>query len=158
MLSFRNGNILDSKADIIVQQVNCRGVMGAGLAKQIRAKWPCVYDEYCTLCQRRDPHDLLGTMQMVSTPDGTLVANCFGQLNYGYGQQHTDYEALRHALEQTADYAAAAGTPPLTIAIPNGIGCGLAGGDWHIVQGMLIDLFGDVSKYASLQVTVWLYR
>lgn len=36
------GNILDYKEDIIVQQVNCRGVMGSGLAKQIMNKYPSV--------------------------------------------------------------------------------------------------------------------
>ena len=34
------GDILQSDADIIVQQVNCRGVMGAGLAKQIASQYP----------------------------------------------------------------------------------------------------------------------
>ena len=30
---------------VICHQVNCCGVMGAGLAKQIRDKWPVVFDE-----------------------------------------------------------------------------------------------------------------
>lgn len=34
------GDILQSDADIIVQQVNCRDVMGAGLAKQIASQYP----------------------------------------------------------------------------------------------------------------------
>lgn len=40
------GDILQSDADIIVQQVNCRGVMGAGLAKQIASQYP----EEFTVC------------------------------------------------------------------------------------------------------------
>ena len=36
MVTFHNGNILDSGADIICHQVNCRGVMGSGVAKQIK--------------------------------------------------------------------------------------------------------------------------
>lgn len=31
---------------VICHQVNCCGVMGAGLAKQIRDKWPVVFDEF----------------------------------------------------------------------------------------------------------------
>ena len=34
------GDILRSDTDIIVQQVNCQGVMGAGLAKQIASQYP----------------------------------------------------------------------------------------------------------------------
>ena len=40
------GNILDYDKDIIVQQVNCQGVMGGGLAKQILMKYPEVPKEY----------------------------------------------------------------------------------------------------------------
>lgn len=35
---YKKGNILNTKCNIICQQVNCKGVMGAGLALQIRRK------------------------------------------------------------------------------------------------------------------------
>ena len=44
------GNLLDSSCDYICHQVNCQGIMGAGLAGQIRTHWPEVYEEYRTLC------------------------------------------------------------------------------------------------------------
>lgn len=34
------GNLLDAPFQFIAHQVNCRGVMGAGLAKQIKQKYP----------------------------------------------------------------------------------------------------------------------
>lgn len=44
------GNILTlptrNENTIICHQVNCRAAMGAGLARQIRDKWPVVFDEY----------------------------------------------------------------------------------------------------------------
>lgn len=40
------GDILDITEGIICQQVNCMGVMGSGLAKQIKYKYPRVYYEY----------------------------------------------------------------------------------------------------------------
>ena len=52
MIKYIKGDILNVTEGIIVQQVNCFGVMGAGLAKQIRDKWPSVYDtkiEFTTL-------------------------------------------------------------------------------------------------------------
>ena len=45
------GNILDAKADAILHQTNCKGVMGAGLALQIRNKYPDVYAKYRILCK-----------------------------------------------------------------------------------------------------------
>jgi len=38
MIKIINGNILDAKETFICHQVNCQGVMGAGLAKAIRNK------------------------------------------------------------------------------------------------------------------------
>lgn len=46
-IKFIDGNIFSrlsaSKPTYICQQVNCKGVMGAGLAMQIRSQWPVVY-------------------------------------------------------------------------------------------------------------------
>ncbi|WP_370956757.1 hypothetical protein AB3239_10910 [Bacillus subtilis] len=49
MIKIVKGNILDASEDIIVQQVNCKGVMGAGLAKAILNKYPNVKKEYQSL-------------------------------------------------------------------------------------------------------------
>lgn len=38
MIKTIEGNILDAEEDIICHQVNCKGVMGAGLAKQSKSK------------------------------------------------------------------------------------------------------------------------
>ena len=46
MITYKNGNLLESGCDIICHQVNCQKVMGSGIAKQIREKWPIVYYDY----------------------------------------------------------------------------------------------------------------
>ena len=47
IITFEHNNILESfNIDILCHQVNCQGVMGAGLAKQIRSKYPEVYEQY----------------------------------------------------------------------------------------------------------------
>lgn len=46
MIKKVDGNILETSEDIICHQVNCKGVMGAGLAKQIKSKYLNVYKEY----------------------------------------------------------------------------------------------------------------
>ena len=40
MIIDKIGDILHTEADVICHQVNCKGVMGAGLAKQIRNQIP----------------------------------------------------------------------------------------------------------------------
>ena len=46
MVEIVEGNLLESKCNIICHQTNCQKVMGSGIAKQIREKWPKVYEDY----------------------------------------------------------------------------------------------------------------
>ena len=43
---FEIGNLLDAPVDYICHQVNCQGRMGSGIAKQIKKRWPRVYEVY----------------------------------------------------------------------------------------------------------------
>ena len=97
------GDLLDATEDIIVQQVNCRSVMGSGVAKAIYTRWPEVKTEYHKFCRRStSPYDLLGKVQLIDVEPGRAVANVFGQLNYGRtaGKVYTDYVALTKAFDQ----------------------------------------------------------
>ena len=46
MIEIINGNIFKGDADIICHQVNTHGIMGAGIALQIKEKFPDVYAVY----------------------------------------------------------------------------------------------------------------
>lgn len=51
---YKNKSLLDLPPEIVIcHQVNCQGVMGAGLAKQIRIRWPEVYVDYKKLLKTR---------------------------------------------------------------------------------------------------------
>lgn len=46
MLKHIKGDIFESGAQVILHQVNCQGVMGSGVAKQVREKYPIVFEYY----------------------------------------------------------------------------------------------------------------
>jgi O-acetyl-ADP-ribose deacetylase (regulator of RNase III) len=125
---------------IMVQQVNCQGKMGSGLAKAIRDKYPMVYEQY------RAEYELevldLGYTSYIEVETDKYVANICGQKFYGYdGKRYTDYEALRTGLE---DVRMVAETLNLDVVIPYRIGCGLGGGDWDgVVLPMVEEIFKD---------------
>ena len=52
MIKHVKADIFTTDCDIIVHQVNCYGVMGAGIAKQVKERYPDVYDIYKSLCNR----------------------------------------------------------------------------------------------------------
>jgi len=148
-----NGNILGSGCNIIVQQVNCKGVMGSGLAGQIKKILPQVYKDYKKMCKTAnfEWEILKGT---VSTTRVMLdnryywICSIFGQDGYGRDKQYTDYAALSEGLSRVEMYG---NSKKMTIAIPYGIGCGLGGGDWEYVYQLLENKF---SNYAH-GVTLW---
>ena len=154
MIKVINGNILNCAENILCHQVNCMGVMGAGLAKQIRNNYPKVYSEYIKLLQwAKEEYERglsknkypLGSVQFVRIDDKKVVANIFGQLNYGRDKRYTNYEALQKGfygvLEAvTWDNSKMKG---YSIAIPYGIGCSLAGGDWNVVYKIIEKVFND---------------
>lgn len=153
MIKTAEGNILDAKEDIICHQVNCKGVMGAGLAKQIKSKYPNMYKEYKHLCTEQGDK-LLSSVQLITTNDGKTIANLFAQVGYGRKVKQTDYDALRSCLQSlkstvTNPHEAKNRT---SIAIPYGIGCGLAGGDWTIVEAMIEDVLGNY------EVTIYRFK
>lgn len=133
---FVEGNILSDANDelgrrvIVCHQVNCQGVMGAGLAKQIRTRFPQVFDQYVKACfNATQASDLLGRVQIVPVikEAGYSIANIFGQNRYGRNGCYTDYDALRKAFREIGRCEGA------VIRIPFKMGCGLGGGHWPTV-------------------------
>jgi O-acetyl-ADP-ribose deacetylase (regulator of RNase III) len=141
MIKIIKGNILYATEDIIAHQCNCQGIMGAGLAKQIRNKYPEVYESYKRYCNNTiDKSTLLGCTQFVNCFNGKCVANLFGQYGYGRDTQYTDYDALEFCLKKVNNKAI---QHKQSVALPYGLGCGLAGGDWNIVYRIIEEVFKD---------------
>lgn len=48
------GDILESKAQTLVNTVNCVGVMGKGIALEFKNRFPDMYQDYLERCQRHE--------------------------------------------------------------------------------------------------------
>lgn len=146
-ISFHKGDLIeDAKVDIVCHQTNCQGVMGAGIAKQIRNTWPRVFGQYKLYCMkaRAEGNSPLGSCQLVYADEekSRIVANLFGQEYYGRGKLQTDYEALRKALHALATNGFVVQNK-FSIGFPYLIGCALGGGDWDIVLPIIEEEFKD---------------
>ena len=133
----RKGDITKAESGLILHQVNCQGVMGAGVARAIRNKWPEVYTEYTEFC---DTHygshgdGLLGSFSITPVKHNIWVGNLFGQKFFGRGQRYTSYDALDSSLKLAADWCNSHCVTD--IHFPQ-IGCGLGGGEWWIVENLI---------------------
>ena len=150
MIIHKIGNILECAERILVQQVNCMGVMGKGLALQIKNKWPAVYIDYMNMTHKYKDKALnkmlLGTYLASGTKDMSdkIVLNIFGQYDYnhmsGLSKCHTDYMALTSAFKKiNEEYNGQ------EIAFPYRFGCGLAGGDWDYVQYLMVTCMPNIN-------------
>lgn len=145
------GNLVQSvKSGLILHQVNCQGVMGSGIAKELRDTYPVVWQKYeqkCSASRIEDGGDgsaLLGLVQLVPVTDTLIVANLFGQLHYGRDatRRYTSYDALDDALKTLSWMLPAQGLTGDDIHHPL-IGCGLGGGHWQVVEVLIKARLGD---------------
>lgn len=148
------GDIFESKADAILHQVNCQGVMGSGVAKQVREKYPVVYqwykkwcDEYKEVAKSLGKNPLLGRAQIVykenvpydQLTDKQVIVNLYAQDKYGYGGNcYTDYDALKKCLEYVNQHFKGC-----SVAIPYLMACHRGGGDWSIVSKLIEETLVD---------------
>lgn len=136
------GDIFKSGADIILHQVNCQGVMGSGVAKQVREKYPFVFEYYKSWCDNPSlKPNLLGQIQIVYTDNmgKQAIVNLFAQDKFGYdGNCYTDYNALKKCLDSVNKQFAGC-----KIAIPYLMACHRGGGDWSVVSKIIEDTLTD---------------
>lgn len=143
MIKIVEGNLLNATEDIIGHQVNCKGVMGSGVALQIRNKYPEAYQQYQffyhTFC--KNPEKMLGMCQLVEITDtNKYVANLYGQLDYGRGKQQTNTNMLKTALIKLKNKAK---DKSLSVALPYKIGSDRGGADWTEVSTIIDEVFSD---------------
>ena len=144
MVKVIDGNILDSKVNVIGHQVNCMGAFGSGVARAIRNHDYGLYENYKMACDMANkPEDLLGTIKFcVSSKDKKIYAHMFGQLYYGskQGVQYTSIEAITRCLNELKSFCK---YNNFKVAIPYKIGCVRGGADWNEVYKIIDDIFSD---------------
>jgi len=141
------GDILTVKEGYICHQVNIEGKMGAGLALQIKKKWPHVYYRYKSVCDSAKNREsillsnsLLGKILVVPINDELDVINLFGQLLFT-SERPTRYDAVVDAFE-TMMKSDVIGS---SLYVPKNMGCALGGGDWDIYLPIILHYFPQVN-------------
>ncbi len=132
-------DLLDFPEDItiIVHQANTLNVFGAGIAAQIKRRYPEAYAADTKAA--KENKNKLGSFSVgkVRNDLNKYVVNLYGQDHITRGIRNTNYEALFSALEAVYRSSSMWIVGYYRIGIPYGMGCGLAGGDWPIVEAMI---------------------
>lgn len=146
------GDICDTELQYIAHGVNCKGVMGAGVAKALYERFPVVktrYQDYLRHeCEGLTPSEHLGTLcTAYDEKSHKRIINLFTQLKYGKPVRvYVSYTAMVSCFRRLVEIL----PPGEKIAIPK-IGCGLAGGNWYIVEKLINHTVGD-------KLEIWVYE
>src|SRR6266536_5356806 len=107
------GDILQSKAQTLVNTVNCVGVMGKGIALEFKRRFPEMYDDYVRRC---DSHEVrLGRPYLWRSLTPPFVLN-FPTKNHWRSPSRLDdiVEGLRYLREHYAEWGITSlAVPPL---------------------------------------------
>lgn len=157
MITQIKGNLLtlfkEGRFHAIVHQVNTLGIMGGGIALQIKKQFPKAYEECKGVCCEGHP-DLLSNFVRSETEHG-VIFHLFGQNEIGTHKRMTNYAALSNSLMGAIEHRANEIDETLRIGIPYQIGCGLGGGDWSIVYSLIEDthaIFLDLG--VDIEITI----
>lgn len=167
MIEFKEGDIFTKNEDsekivCIAHQCNALGVMGAGLAKQVKTRYPEAYNLY----HARTSSGLaeLGDSVMVKVDDKTngimYIANLIGQYGYGTDRVQTDYSMLEIAINDMCWWLINSDSKAykegrMVIRFPYLMGCGLAGGDWDKVFSLIETHFRAYNIFDNFNIEIW---
>ena len=135
---YRQGNAVDAliagNVDFLIHCCNAQGVMGSGIAKEIKQRIPAAFKAYK---QGIDFCDNKMISSLGSTSLGGQVINIVGQEFYGAdGKRYVNYGALAQGLTDIISYL----DEDNVVAVPYKMASDRAGGDWDIVLELLTHL------------------
>jgi len=129
VLRILKSNIFESPAQTLVNTVNTVGVMGKGIAKGFKARYPAMYREYKELC---DNHALeIGTLHCWRGPS-RWVLNFPTKTTW---KKPSELEYVEAGLDAFANWYSKMGIR--SISFPP-LGCGNGQLDWHEVRPLML--------------------
>ena len=124
MIIYKNTNLLLSPAQTLVNPVNTKGVMGAGIAKEFKYYYPKMYQKYVQICRRNDFHP--GELQLFKGEQGANYIRKRWVLNFPTKKHWRDPSKITYLESGLAKFAATYKARGITsVAFPPlGAGCG----------------------------------
>jgi O-acetyl-ADP-ribose deacetylase (regulator of RNase III) len=128
--------------DVIVHGCNCFCTMKSGIAKSIVEQWPmAAYIDSKTV---KGDRNKLGTYTSAYITEIDLeIINAYTQYKYGTDKIQVEYKAVQKVFQSLNEEYKNLG---VIVGIPK-IGCGLAGGEWPVVEHIIDQATPDLNIY-----------
>lgn len=137
MIRYVRGNLFESKAEALVNTVNCVGIMGKGIAYQFRRAYPAMFKDYERRCR-------LGEIKLGQVTD--YIENGRRIINFptkGHWKSASKLQDISEGLIALKDlllrnHIRSVALPPL--------GCGNGGLSWPLVRQEVDRILGDIDE------------
>lgn len=132
-IEYRKGNLLDVKEGVIIHGCNLQGVMGAGVAKAIKEKYPKCFDEYKKYLFLTESVTL-GEFSTYEASPHLVIENLLTQINYGRDPRvrYVSYDAISYGFKALNKKH----SETVPFYFPK-IGAGLGGGNWEVIEKII---------------------
>lgn len=139
-VTYTSDSIFDSTADVLVNPVNCVGIMGKGLAAEYKRRYPVYFEDYKDDCKE-------GSIQLGKPVIYFQAAGEYRHIVSFPTKHHWREKSTLDNIEKglallklhLKQYYR---DKPVTVAMPQ-LGCGLGGLNWDDVHRVIVDLFAD---------------
>lgn len=132
--------------DVLIHGCNCFCTMGAGIAKQIKSRYPEAWRaDLDTFKGDRQKLGDFTSADVVRDRHAFTVVNAYTQYNWRGKGVKADYDAIASVFQSIAIRFAG-----LRIAYPK-IGAGLAGGEWNTIESII----NDALKGEQHTLVIW---
>lgn len=154
-IEYRTGDLFKTDIMTIMHGCNAKGIMGSGVAKLIRDKYPEAYNQYFKI-----GHEFgyrMGEIIIASCGDKIndsdnfkLIVNAITQERFGNDTiRYVSYDAIADAMNAVNKMY---NTHQITeVAMPQ-IGAGLGGGNWNVIASII------ESELTLVKPVVYIYK
>lgn len=144
MIHYKQGNLFDDDAEAFVNAVNIVGVMGAGIARQFKQRYPEMFEQYEVDCEAGKVQ--LGKMHVFERAE----ENPRYVINFPTLRHWKDLSKLSDIKDGLDDLVEVVQQHQIqSIAIPP-LGCGVGGLKWDDVRKLIEQAFTDIDVHVHL--------
>lgn len=136
------GNLFESKAQTLVNTVNCVGIMGKGIAQEFKKRYPEMFKNYKSLCDRGAVQ--LGQPYIFKTLYDKVIINFPTKKHWRSVSRVEDIiNGLEYFIEKYKDWGVT------SVAFPP-LGCGNGGLEWDIVGPLIYQKLSSLDIYVEI--------
>jgi O-acetyl-ADP-ribose deacetylase (regulator of RNase III) len=139
MIEFTKGDMFEKSVDVRINTVNCKGVMGAGVALAFKTRYPEMFKDYKKACSEGIVQP--GVMHVWKNLLGDWIINFPTKRDW---REQSRYEDILSGLDALRRYLKDFG--PISVALP-ALGCGHGGLDWNQVSQMIKEKLSDLDAH-----------